>query len=61
MIVGSSQLWKKNYYAAFFKQMPNFNLLLTVTSDLYDILFELFISKVNVDIFLFSDLKKKKT
>jgi hypothetical protein len=32
MIVGSSQLWKKYYCAAFLRQMPNFNLLLTVTS-----------------------------
>jgi hypothetical protein len=39
MIVGSSQLWKKYYCAAFLKQIPNFNLLLIVTSG---ILFALF-------------------
>jgi hypothetical protein len=42
MIVGSSQLWKKYYCAAFLRQMPNFNLLLTVTSDINDVLFALF-------------------
>jgi hypothetical protein len=37
MIVGSSQLWKK-YCAAFLKQIPNFHLLLTVTSDINGVL-----------------------
>jgi hypothetical protein len=36
MIVGSSQVWKKNII------MPNFNLLLTVTSNINGILFALF-------------------
>jgi hypothetical protein len=33
MIVGSSQLWKKYYCAAFLKQMPDFTSLLSATSD----------------------------
>jgi hypothetical protein len=41
MIVWSSQL-KKKYCAAFLKQMSNFNLLLTVTSDINGVLFALF-------------------
>jgi hypothetical protein len=34
MIVGSSQLWNFFYCAAFLKQLPNFNSLLTVISDI---------------------------
>jgi hypothetical protein len=39
MIIKSSQLWKKNC-AAFLKQMLNFNLLITVTSDINDVFIE---------------------
>jgi hypothetical protein len=42
MIVGSSQLWKKYYCGAFLKQMPNFSLSLTVTSDINGVLFAIF-------------------
>jgi hypothetical protein len=42
MIVGSSQLWKKHYCSAFLKQMPNFNLLLIVSSDINGVLLALF-------------------
>jgi hypothetical protein len=42
MFVGLSQLWKKYYCAASLKQMINFNLLLTHTSDINGVLFALF-------------------
>jgi hypothetical protein len=42
MIVGSSQLWIFFYCAAFLKQMSNFYLLLTVTSDINGVLFAFF-------------------
>jgi hypothetical protein len=43
MIVGSSQLLgEKHYCAAFLKQMPNYNLLLSVSSDINDALVALF-------------------
>jgi hypothetical protein len=42
MFVGLSQLWKKYYCAASLKQMINFNLLLTLTSDINGVLFALF-------------------
>jgi hypothetical protein len=42
MIGGSNQLWQKKIIcAAFLKQMPNFNLLLTVISDINGVLFML--------------------
>jgi hypothetical protein len=42
MIVGSSPLWKKYYCATFLNEIAYFNLLLTVTSDINDVLFTLF-------------------
>jgi hypothetical protein len=57
MIVGSSQLWKKYYCAAFLRQMPNLNLLLTVTSDINGVLFAHF-NSVFVTYILFITVNK---
>jgi hypothetical protein len=42
LLSGQASFGKTYYCAAFLKQMPNFNLLLTVTSDINGVLFSLF-------------------